>query len=93
VVEELSRHAVLLPSAQRRVLAVVQALMTGGPLWNLGDLLYGLDRPELELVLAALSHAAGGHEAVDVTFVDGELTVLPRSEAELVPWPADGWAA
>jgi hypothetical protein len=47
---------------ERRVLAVVQALASEGPLANLPGVLAGVDRKHLVLMLAAFSHAAGSHQ-------------------------------
>jgi hypothetical protein len=47
---------------ERRVLAVVQALASEGPLADLPGVLAGVDREHLRLMLAAFSHAAGSHQ-------------------------------
>ena len=74
-----------LSGGEQRVLAVVQALATGGPLWNLGGVLAGVERPELALILAGLAHAGGSHEQVDVTVTGSGLAY--RRLPALVEWP------
>ena len=76
-----------LSGGEQRVLAVVQALATAGPLWNLGGVLAGVDRDTLALILAALAHAGGSHEQVDVTVT--EAGVSYRRLPALIPWPTD----
>lgn len=83
--EELIHGTGALSGGERRVLAVAGALVSGSALSDLGDLLAGLDRPHLGLGLAALAHAGGSHEQVDVT-VQGERLVYRRLPA-LVEWP------
>lgn len=75
-----------LSAGERRVLALVGALTSGSVLVDLADILSGLDRPHLALVLAALAHAGGSHEHSDVT-VDGERMVFRRLPA-LIEWPS-----
>jgi hypothetical protein len=77
-------------AGERRVLAVVQALATAGPLWNVGGVLAGLDRSQLALVLASLAHAGGSHEQVHVTVTETGLSFEPLPA--LVPWPAPATA-
>ena len=50
---------------ERRVLLVAASLGGGVPV-DLGDAVSGLDRENLHLVLAALSHANGSHEQVEL---------------------------
>lgn len=55
----------------------------------LGDVLPGLDRKNLDLVLAAVAHAGGSHEHSDfITNADGtgSFARLPS----LYPWPDEG---
>ena len=75
-----------LSGGEQRVLAVVGALVSGEALPNLGGLLAALDRPNLALVLAAMAHAGGSHEQVDV-HVDGDRLLYSRL-GPLVGWPA-----
>ena len=43
----------------------------------MAGVLAGLDRPQLALVLAALAHAGGSHEQVDVTVTETGLSFEP----------------
>lgn len=70
---------------ERRVLTVVAALVDRRPVDDLGDILAGLDRRTLALVLAALAHAAGSHEQADLVR-DGDQLMFVSLPA-LVPWP------
>ena len=53
------------PGGQLRLLRAAASLADGQPV-DLADLTAGLDRAELTLLLAALSHAAGSHEHREV---------------------------
>ena len=75
----------VLSGGERRVLSVVGSLVSGGSLTDLDGLLAGLDRTNLELVLAALAHAAGSHEQVDAR-VEGDLLVYRRL-GPVLAWP------
>jgi hypothetical protein len=66
-----------LSGGERRVLTIAGSLVSGAPLTDLAGQLSGLDRPNLELVLAALAHAAGSHEHV-TAWVDGDRLVYRR---------------
>lgn len=74
-----------LSGGERRFLLIAASLGAGVPV-VLGDLLSGLDRANVELVLAAVAHAAGSHE-------HSELVVLPTGQGRfdklptLYPWP------
>lgn len=77
-----------LSGGERRVLAVVAALAGDQPLHDLAGIIAGVDRPNLALILAALAHAGGSHEHVDVILTGGnrvELVDLPA----LVDWTPD----
>ena len=76
-----------LSGGERRLLAVAGALVSGLAVPNLAEVVAGMDRPHLALVLAALAHAGGSHEQVD-TWVDGGRLVFRRLPA-LVDWPTD----
>lgn len=85
--EALIHDTGALSGGERRVLAVAGALVSGAPLSDLPDVLAGIDRANLQLVLAAFAHAAGSHEHVN-TWVDGDRLVYRRS-GSLVGWPAE----
>jgi hypothetical protein len=86
--EKVTGYSEYLSGGEQRVLAIVQALATAGPLWNLGGILAGVDRDHLALILAALAHAGGSHEHVKVQATDTRMSYV-RLPA-LVSWPADG---
>lgn len=83
--EEILNHAGALSGGERRLLEVVASL-AGAHSVDLADVLAGLDRSTTELVLAAMSHAAGTHEQVDFAGEPGVGQV--RLElGPLVEWP------
>jgi hypothetical protein len=85
-VPQLVSHLGPLSGGERRVLTVVAALIDGRhSVDHLGDLLAGLDRQNLQLVLAALAHAGGSHEQVDVVCADDQLRFVRLSA--VVAWP------
>lgn len=70
---------------ERQVLALVAALIDEQPV-EIVDVVSGLDRHHLDLVLAALAHAGGSHEhAVVVLDPDGAAHL--SSPGSLHPWP------
>ncbi len=86
-------HSGALSGGERRVLLIAASLAEETPV-VLGDLLAGLDRRHLELVVAAVSHAAGAHEQVEFLpsrNADGVDVVVPwgpRVElGPVYPWP------
>ncbi|WNB87328.1 hypothetical protein [Cellulomonas sp. ATA003] len=74
-----------LSGGERRVLALVTALLGETPV-DVVDVVTGLDRINLHLVLAALAHAAGSHEHADVVVGPDGLGHLTRP-GPVVPWP------
>lgn len=69
-----------------RLLMIAASLADVGVEVNLGDVLPGLDRKILDLVLAAAAHAAGSHEPSDlITHADG--TASFERLSSLYPWP------
>ncbi len=85
--EALIHDTGALSGGERRVLAVAGALVSGAPLPDLSDILAGINRPNLHLVLAAFAHAAGSHEQAD-TWLDGDRLVY-RRHGPLVGWPVE----
>jgi hypothetical protein len=72
---------------ERRVVDIARCLLNSRGRVNLHDAVYGLDSRNLELVLAAVAHAAGSHE----TSAPGRpLEGGHRGPASLFPWPS-GW--
>jgi len=70
---------------ERRVLALVAALIGETPV-DVVDVVTGLDRTNLHLVLAALAHAAGSHEHADVVVGPDGVGHLTRP-GPVVAWP------
>ena len=54
---------------------------------NLGDLIAGLDRKHLQLVLAAIAQANGSHEHSALIFHPGTGTASIVRETTLIAWP------
>lgn len=74
-----------LSGGERRILAMVAALLDETPV-DVVDVVTGLDRANLHLVLAALAHAAGSHEHADVVVGPDGLGHLTRP-GPVVAWP------
>jgi ABC-type transport system involved in cytochrome bd biosynthesis fused ATPase/permease subunit len=70
---------------ERRILAMVAALIGETPV-DVVDVVTGLDRANLHLVLAALAHAAGSHEHADVVVGTDGVVHLTRP-GPVVAWP------
>lgn len=75
-------------ASERRIVNLAVSLIDGEVMVNLKDAVYGLDSTNLELVLAAMAHAAGSHEAT----APGRLPHGTDSTGtpNLFPWPS-GW--
>ncbi|MDT0164471.1 ABC transporter ATP-binding protein [Actinotalea sp. AC32] len=82
--DTLRDHAAVLSGGERRLLFVVASLLDERPL-DIVDVATGLDRENLQLVLAALAHAGGSHSSTVLEHVDG--AVRFSSPGPLVPWP------
>ncbi len=85
--EPLIHDTDALSGGERRVLALVGALVSGIAVSDLAGILSGLDRANLQLVLAAFAHAAGSHEQADMR-VDGDRLVYRRL-GPLLDWPTN----
>ena len=85
--EAIAEQAGGLSGGERRVLVVVAALVDARPVDDLADILAGVDRTHLVLILAAMAHAGGSHEQVAVVR-HGESVSFDRLPA-VVPWPAE----
>jgi hypothetical protein len=81
------RAALGLSGGERRVLALVAALIDERPL-EIVDVVSGLDRHHLDLVLAALAHAGGSHEHAAV-ILDPDGAAHLSSPGSLHPWPTE----
>lgn len=78
-----------LSGGERRVLAIACSLVCGEETAvSLNDVLPGLDRDALALVLAAIAHAGGSHEHSEIRFENNAYAGTHRL-APLYPWPAD----
>lgn len=74
-----------LSGGEQRFLRIAASIGSTDATINLGDCLTGLDRPRLQLVLAAIAHAAGSHE-------HHEITRHPNGTLALTtPGPAHPW--
>jgi len=78
-----------LSGGERRVLTVVAALAdsTGTRRIDLTDVVTGLDRDNLDLVLAALDHASGSHEHAGLELADDRHSARLVRLPSLHPWP------
>ena len=84
--EAIAAHSGGLSGGERRVLSVVASLSGSDPVRDLGDIAAGVDRRHLHLILAALAHAGGSHQHVDLVWHGDELRL--DSLPALVPWSA-----
>ncbi|GAB2713744.1 ATP-binding cassette domain-containing protein [Arthrobacter bambusae] len=84
--DSIPEHVGALSGGERRFLLLAASFGGGEPV-ILSDVLSGLDRDNLELVLAAVSHAGGSHEHSGMTFDE---TGTPKAFTHLTtlyPWP------
>jgi len=71
---------------ERRFLLLVASIAGNEPV-VLSDVVPGLDRDNLSLVLAAIAHAGGSHQHADIRHhEDGTATLSGKLES-LYPWP------
>jgi len=76
-----------LSGGERRFLMLAASLAENVPV-VLGDVVPGLDRENLDLVLAAIAHAGGSHQHADIRFhEDGTVTRGKGLLDSLHPWP------
>jgi hypothetical protein len=83
--EAIPSHIGGLSGGEQRFLLLVASL-AGDGLVTLGDVLPGLDRDLMKLVLAAVAHAAGTHEGAEVVR-DPDGSAVLRKASTLHPWP------
>ena len=81
----MTPSALGLSGGERRVLAVVAALIDEQPV-EIVDVVSGLDRHHLDLVLAALAHAGGSHEHMSVV-LDPDGAAHLSNPGPLHSWP------
>lgn len=86
-----------LSGGERRVLRLAASLVSHEYVVPLSDVVSGLDREITAVVLAAMAHAAGAHEAGQEPVVeftdDGARVTGFRDLPVLFPWPEDAPAA
>lgn len=76
-----------LSGGERRFLMLAASLAEDVPV-VLGDLVSGLDRENLDLLLAAIAHAGGSHQHSDIRFnEDGAMSLGKGYLDSLHPWP------
>ncbi|WP_147262034.1 hypothetical protein [Blastococcus sp. TF02A-26] len=76
-----------LSGSQRRIVAIIGSLLgVEGYAVDLSDAVAGLDRDNMALVLAALSHANGAHEHRDMTALHQALAEAQRDGATTLAW-------
>lgn len=76
-----------LSGGERRFLMLAASLAEDVPV-VLGDLVSGLDRENLDLVLSAIAHAGGSHQHSDIRFnEDGSMSLGKGYLDSLHPWP------
>lgn len=76
-----------LSGGERSMLRIIASIGGGAPV-DLSDELSGLDRVNLKLVLAAVSHAGGSHEHSEFIENPDGTHSFGRQKA-LYPWPAE----
>lgn len=87
--EAIPEEAGVLSGGERRFLLLAASLAEDVPV-VLGDLVPGLDRSNLELVLAAIAHAGGSHQHSNIKSSDDGSMVLGKGYLDsLHPWPQD----
>ncbi len=84
--ESIPAHVGVLSGGERRFLLLVASL-AGDALVTLGDVVSGLDRDLVKLVLAAVAHAAGTHEGVEVIHTPDGRGSFRKVSGSLYPWP------
>lgn len=72
---------------ERALLILAASLADVGVEVSLGDVLSSLDRRNLDLVLAAVAHAAGSHEHSDLILNSAGEAAGFQKLASLHPWP------
>jgi hypothetical protein len=85
--EAIPEHIGGSSSGERSLLLLAASIAADVPV-ALGDTVVGLDRNNLQLVLAAIAHAGGSHEHTDVqTDEDGIIVSFGSKLPSLYPWP------
>jgi hypothetical protein len=76
-----------LSGGERRFLLLAASLGDGGVDVQLGDIIPGLDRELLALVLAAIAHAGGSHQHTGFRFDDDGRPLTRFPHDSLYNWP------
>lgn len=76
--------------SERRIIQIVASLYSEAHPVALEDVVSGLDRENMVLVLAALAHANGSHAHSSVVLDDDGAPVRFERLASLYPWPKRG---
>lgn len=88
-IDELLIEAGAWSSGERRIVDIAASLISEDAPILLNDVLPGLDRRNVALVLAAIAHASGSHEHSAIARNEaGEPTGF-RHLPSLFPWPTD----
>jgi hypothetical protein len=83
----IPEEAGVLSGGERRFLLLAASLAEDVPV-SLGDLVSGLDRENLDLLLAAIAHAGGSHQHSDIRIsADGSMSLGKGYLDSLHPWP------
>ncbi|PNH79215.1 ABC transporter ATP-binding protein [Arthrobacter sp. AFG20] len=84
----IPEEAGVFSGGERRFLMLAASLAEDVPV-ALGDVVSGLDRENLDLVLAAIAHAGGSHQHSDIRFSpDGSMSRGKGYLDSLHPWPS-----
>lgn len=83
--EAIPSHIDGLSGGEKRFLLLVASL-AGDSLVTLGDVVSGLDRDLVSLVLSGVAHAAGTHEGSEFTETPDGVVSFKRAQS-LYPWP------
>lgn len=85
--EHLLDHVGAMSGGQQRFLAVVSAIGSGSVAVSLYENFSGIDRDRIDLLLAALAHAAGTHEGTVWEHDDSGRPTSYRAADTLHAWP------
>lgn len=90
---EIPPHVGALSGGERRFLMLAASVAADVPV-GVGEILDGLDRPLMEIALAAFAHASGSHGHSGLQFSDDGLSLVSRDRpGTLCPWPEENHGA
>ena len=82
----ITQHLGALSGGEQRLLRIAASIGSDdAPPIRLGEAMTGLDRPTLQLVLAAVAHAGGSHDQTDLV-VDRDGLATITKQPSLHPW-------